>query len=56
MARGVSWPFRALLVFYLSLSASVSVAEETILSNEGGKRRSYSRGDLIPVTCLNRTM
>ncbi len=57
MLRYASLPLNALLVFYLSLSISVSAAaDEKPLGNDGSSRRSYSSGELMPVSCLNRTM
>lgn len=52
----VSVPVKALLLFYLSLCAFVSAADETISVDEDLNRRGYSKGELIPVSCLNRTM
>jgi hypothetical protein len=52
----VSVSLNALLVFYLSLSASVTAADQDPLVNGDSKRRGYSKGELIPVSCLNRTM
>jgi hypothetical protein len=43
---------RALLLFYCSLCVTVNAADEEILSLQ---RRGYKKGDLVPVSCLNRT-
>lgn len=49
-------PLRALCLFYLSLSASVQAADpQTPLSSQKN-RRGYNKGELMPVTCLNRTI
>src|ERR1700742_1591575 len=52
----VSVSLNALLVFYLSLSASVSAADQDVLVGGATQRRGYSKGELMPVSCLNRTM
>lgn len=56
MLRYVSVPLNGLLFFYLSLSASVNAADEKTLVNEAPTRRGYSKGELVAVSCLNRTM
>lgn len=57
MSQFAATSMRVFVVFYLSLSASVSAADELDTSlNPGAKRRGYSKGELIPVSCLNRTM
>jgi len=56
MLRHVFVPFNVLVVFYLSLSAFVSAADEKPMAPGAAKRRGYSQGELIPVSCLNRTM
>jgi hypothetical protein len=57
MFRSLSLPLQGILVFYLALSASVNAAEESVLSPDAApKRRGYSKGELMPVSCLNRTM
>jgi hypothetical protein len=45
-----------LIAFYLSLSAAVNAADEKILGNGGANRRGYTKGEMVPVSCLNRTM
>ncbi|OCT51041.1 hypothetical protein CLCR_08750 [Cladophialophora carrionii] len=52
----VSVSLNALLVFYLSLSASVTAADQDTLIYGESKRKGYSKGELIPVSCLNRTI
>ena len=49
-------PLNAVIHFYLYLSATVGAAEEDALPSAALKRRGYSRGELMPVSCLNRTM
>ncbi|EXJ90534.1 hypothetical protein A1O1_03637 [Capronia coronata CBS 617.96] len=50
-------PFNALVVFYLSLATSVSAAsDQTSLVDGASRKRGYLNGDLIPVSCLNRTI
>ena len=56
MANYASIPLSAIVVFFLSLSASIKAADQASLSNAPGQRRGYSKGDLMPVTCLNRTL
>lgn len=56
MFRSACIPLHALFIFYLSLSAAVNAAEETVLSDGTPNRRGYTKGELIPVSCLNRTM
>ena len=51
-----SLSLRALVVFFLSLSASVKAADQASLSSNAANRRGYSKGDLMPVTCMNRTL
>lgn len=46
---------RTLLIFYISLSLAVSAADEKVLRKLGGSRKGYVKGDLVPVSCLNRT-
>ncbi|KAL2396948.1 hypothetical protein ABEF93_005108 [Exophiala dermatitidis] len=54
-------PLNALVVFYLTIASSVSaaLADQSNLkgvNNEPSKRRGYSRGEPVPVSCLNRTI
>ena len=49
-------PLRALCLFYLSLSASVHAADPQTPLSPSKNRRGYTRGDLMPVSCLNRTI
>ncbi|KIW81079.1 hypothetical protein Z517_04102 [Fonsecaea pedrosoi CBS 271.37] len=58
MLRHVSVYLNALSIFYLYLSASVTVAaaDETTELNGASPRRGYSKGELMPVSCLNRTI
>ncbi|KAL2426888.1 hypothetical protein ABEF95_002654 [Exophiala dermatitidis] len=56
-------PLNALVVFYLTIASSVTVsaADQTNLkgvtgNNEPLKRRGYSMGEPVPVSCLNRTI
>ncbi|KAK5307423.1 hypothetical protein LTR99_000394 [Exophiala xenobiotica] len=56
MLRCLSLPLNALFIFYLALCSSVKASDEKILSNGSPKRRGYSPGELMPVTCLNRTI
>lgn len=49
--------FHALLIFYTSLSSCVHAASsDSQPSSLSSKRKAYSKGDLLPVTCLNRTI
>lgn len=56
MFRLACLPLHALIVFYLSLSSAVNAAQEKVLSDPTPNRRGYTKGELIPVSCLNRTM
>ncbi|KAI1618664.1 hypothetical protein EDD37DRAFT_623373 [Exophiala viscosa] len=56
MLRCMPLPIHALLLFYLSLSVSVAASDETVLLNGASERRGYSKGELMPVSCLNRTI
>jgi hypothetical protein len=56
MIRYVTVSLNALLVFYLALLTSVSAADQDALLSGAPKRKGYSKGELMPVTCLNRTM
>ncbi len=47
---------QALLTFYLSLLVGVNAADERVLGNVAGSNKGYAKGDLVPVSCLNRTM
>lgn len=47
--------FHVCYVFYLSLAASVDAAEQQTSSRQSS-RQGYARGDLMPVTCMNRTL
>lgn len=42
-------------VFYLSLCSTVRAAEQSTLSSQSN-RKGYSKGDLMPVSCLNRSL
>lgn len=52
MAVRLSLPYSALIFFWTCLSTFVCAADETPL----GGRKAYSKGDTLPVTCLNRTI
>lgn len=56
MLRCMLLPLHAFLIFYLSLSASVAASDEKVLLNGAPRTRGYSKGELMPVSCLNRTM
>jgi hypothetical protein len=45
-----------LLVFYASLCIAVKAADEPDATKNGPRRRGYAKGELVPVSCLNRTM
>jgi hypothetical protein len=45
-----------LLVFYASLCIAVRAADEADTGDDGPKRRGYTKGELVPVSCLNRTV
>jgi hypothetical protein len=47
---------QATFTFYIALSVAVSAADEKVLGTAGGNKKGYSKGDLVPVSCLNRTM
>ena len=48
---------QALLTFFLSLLVGVdAAADERILGNVVDSKKGYTKGDLVPVSCLNRTM
>lgn len=50
-------PLNALVVFYLSLATSVGAAgDQTTLVDGTSKRKGYLNDELMPVSCLNRTM
>lgn len=49
-------PLRALCVFYFSLSASVQAADPQSPLSSQKNRRGYNKGELMPVSCLNRTI
>jgi hypothetical protein len=55
MNRRLSECLHICYVFYLSLCASVQAADQSSLSKTSG-RRGYSKGDLMPVSCMNRTL
>jgi hypothetical protein len=46
----------AIVIFSLSLCPSVSAADEAALALSSPRPRGWRTGDLVPVTCLNRTM
>ncbi|KAK6383807.1 hypothetical protein LTS17_003099 [Exophiala oligosperma] len=56
MLRCLFLPWNVLLVFYAALCASVNAVDEKVLSNATPKRRGYSKGESMPVSCLNRTI
>ena len=47
---------QALLTFYLSLLAGANAADERVLGKVVDNKKGYAKGDLVPVSCLNRTM
>jgi hypothetical protein len=47
---------RALFTFYISLCVAVTAADEKVLGAVGVSRKGYAKGDLVPVSCLNRTV
>jgi hypothetical protein len=47
---------KALLVFYCSLCVTVRAADDEVLLLRTARRKGYRKGDLLPVSCLNRTM
>jgi hypothetical protein len=51
-------PLRALCLFYLTLSSIVQAADpqSPLSSDTRPSRRGYKKGDLLPVSCLNRTI
>jgi hypothetical protein len=56
MLRYATVSLNALLLFYLSLSAFVNAADENVLLNAVSNKRGWSKGELMPISCLNRTM
>ena len=57
MYRILSFWIQVLVCFYLTLSDYVTVAEEVVFANQNtAKRKGYIAGDIVPVTCLNRTI
>lgn len=56
MCRSFHIFIKALLVFYCSLCVTVHAAEDEVLLLRTARRKGYVKGDLLPVTCLNRTM
>ena len=55
MFRRVSLFLHVCYVFYFSLSATVSAADQTSFATRPN-RKGYSKGDLMPVSCMNRTL
>jgi hypothetical protein len=47
---------RTLFTFYISLSVAVSAADEKVLGSVDVTRKGYAKGDLVPISCLNRTV
>jgi hypothetical protein len=56
MPRPFAVSLHILLVFYASLCIAVKAAEEVAIVNNGPRRKGYTKGELVPVSCLNRTM
>jgi hypothetical protein len=56
MPRPFAVSLHVLLVFYASLCIAVKAAEEVAIVKDGPRRRGYTKGELVPVSCLNRTM
>jgi len=55
MPQLIYFLLRVLFWCYLSLSTTVNAAGQAALVGRG-KRTGYRKGDLMPVSCLNRTM
>lgn len=47
---------QALLTFFISSSVAVSAADEKVIGSVSVTRKGYAEGDLVPVSCLNRTV
>lgn len=47
---------QALFAFYLSLLVGVDAADKRDIGNVVDSKKGYAKGDLVPVSCLNRTM
>lgn len=47
---------QTLFTFFLSWAVVVTATDETVLEDLGGGIKGYVKGDLVPVSCLNRTM
>jgi hypothetical protein len=45
-----------LLAFYASLCIAVKAADEPATADNGPKRRGFTKGEPVPVSCLNRTV
>ena len=56
MPRPFAVSLHILLVFYASLCITVNAAEEAAIVKNGPRRKGYAKGELVPVSCLNRTM
>lgn len=59
MVPSVTYLLHTIFVFYTSLSSIVNAAaaaETSVPKSAQIVRRGYSKGDLVPVTCLNRTI
>ena len=57
MTKVVILFMRLFFVPYIALSTAVQAAEEKPLkAYDNVKRVAYKKGDLLPVTCLNRTL
>ena len=56
MPRPFAVSLHILLVFYASLCIAVKAAEEIATVKYGPRRKGYTKGELVPVSCLNRTM
>jgi len=54
MSPSLSFVFHVFVLFYTSLSISVLAASSD--SSLSSNRKAYSKGDILPVTCLNRTI
>lgn len=56
MPRVFGVAVHAVLVFYASLCVAVSAEEEADVSGNNLRRKGWGKGDLVPISCLNRTM
>ena len=56
MSQHIAVSLRCISLFYLYLSSAIATDPQAPLSSPSKPRRGYKTGDLLPVTCLNRTI